>query len=72
MLLALGVAGGGILYVKNLQANLAISEANNAKLETGIEEQKKLRKGNKNSNDIFKKGRGKTLSRNQTNQIEDF
>jgi hypothetical protein len=24
------------------------------------------------SNDIFKKGRGKTLSRNQTNQIEDF
>mgnify|MGYP000247418789 CR=1 FL=1 len=42
MLLALGVAGGGFLYVKNLQANLAISEANNAKLETGIEEQKKL------------------------------
>jgi UPF0176 protein len=37
-----------------------------------FEEQKKLRKGNKNSNDIFKKGRGKTLSRNQTNQIEDF
>ena len=42
MLLALGVAGGGFLYVKNVQANLAISEANNAKLETGIEEQKKL------------------------------
>ena len=42
MLLALGVAGGGFMYVKNLQANLAISEANNAKLETGIEEQKKL------------------------------
>jgi len=44
MLVALGVAGGGFLYVKNLQANLAISEANNAKLETGIEEQKKLMK----------------------------
>ena len=43
-LIALGVAGGGVLYVKNLQANLAISEANNAKLETGIEEQKKLMK----------------------------
>ena len=42
MLIALGAAGGGFLYVKNLQANLAISEANNAKLETGIEEQKKL------------------------------
>lgn len=42
MLVALGVAGGGFMYVKNLQANLAISEANNAKLEGGIEEQKKL------------------------------
>ena len=44
MLVALGVAGGGFLYVKNLQANLAISEANNEKLENGIEEQKKLMK----------------------------
>tara|TARA_E500000331_G_C16945441_1_gene578042 strand:- start:27 stop:518 length:492 start_codon:yes stop_codon:yes gene_type:complete len=42
MLLALGVAGGGFMYVKNLQANLAISEANNLVLEGGIEEQKKL------------------------------
>jgi len=42
MLVALGVAGGGFLYVKNLQANLAISEANNAKLNDGIEEQKQL------------------------------
>jgi UPF0176 protein len=33
------------------------------------EEQKKLRKGQKNSNDIFKKGRGKNLS---INQIEDL
>ena len=37
-----------------------------------FEEQKKLRKGQKNSNDIFKKGRGKNLSINQTNQIEDL
>ena len=44
LLIALGTVGGGILYVKNLQANLAISEANNAKLEFGIEEQKKLMK----------------------------
>ena len=42
MLVMLAVAGGGFMYVKNLQANLAISEANNAKLEGGIEEQKKL------------------------------
>ena len=42
MLVALGVAGGGFMYVKNLQANLAISEANNLVLEGGIEEQKKL------------------------------
>jgi UPF0176 protein len=37
-----------------------------------FEEQKKLRKGHKNSNDIFKKGRGKNLSINQANQIEDL
>ena len=42
MLVALGVAGGGFMYVKNLQANLALSEANNLVLEGGIEEQKKL------------------------------
>lgn len=44
LLIVLGTAGGGVLYVKNLQANLALSEANNAKLEDGIEEQKKLMK----------------------------
>ena len=33
---------------------------------------KKLRKGKKNSNDIFKKGRGENLSINQANQIEDL
>jgi UPF0176 protein len=37
-----------------------------------FEEQKKLRKGKKNSNDIFKKGRGENLSINQANQIEDL
>ena len=42
MLVALGVAGGGFMYVKNLQANLALSEAYNLVLEGGIEEQKKL------------------------------
>ena len=44
LLIVLGTAGGGVLYVKNLQDNLAISEANNEKLENGIEEQKKLMK----------------------------
>jgi len=44
LLIVLGTAGGGVLYVKNLQANLALSEANNAKLEDGIEEQKKVMK----------------------------
>ena len=33
-------AGGGVIYVKNLKADLATSEANNAKLETSINEQK--------------------------------
>ena len=33
-------AGGGYMYVKNLQKNLAISEANNAKLEQSVESQK--------------------------------
>ena len=37
-----------------------------------FEEQKNLRKGHKNSNDIFKKGRGENLSLNQANQIEDL
>ena len=40
VLLVIGAAGGGFLYVKNLQKNLAISEANNAKLEQSIKEQK--------------------------------
>ena len=36
------------------------------------EAQKLLRKGQGNSNDIFKKGRGENLSLNQANQIEDL
>jgi multidrug resistance efflux pump len=40
VLLVLAGAGGGFMYVKNLQKNLAISEANNAKLEQSIESQK--------------------------------
>jgi archaellum component FlaF (FlaF/FlaG flagellin family) len=40
ILLIIGGAGGGFLYVKNLKANLAISEANNAKLEQSVESQK--------------------------------
>jgi|TARA_B110000914_G_scaffold211284_1_gene211214 UPF0176 protein len=37
-----------------------------------FEKQKDLRKGKKNSNEIFKKGRGENLSINQANQIEDL
>lgn len=33
-------AGGGFMYVKNLKADLATSEANNAKLEQSVESQK--------------------------------
>tara|TARA_X000000368_G_scaffold404048_1_gene379678 strand:+ start:1168 stop:1653 length:486 start_codon:yes stop_codon:yes gene_type:complete len=33
-------AGGGFIYVKNLKADLATSEANNAKLEQSVEDQK--------------------------------
>ena len=40
ILLVLSAAGGGFMYVKNLQKNLAISEANNAKLEQSIQDQK--------------------------------
>ena len=40
VLLVLSAAGGGFMYVKNLQKNLAISEANNAKLEQSIQDQK--------------------------------
>ncbi len=40
ILLVLSAAGGGFMYVKNLQKNLAISEANNAKLEDSIKDQK--------------------------------
>ena len=34
--------GGAYIYVKNLQADLATSEANNAKLEFSVGEQKKV------------------------------
>lgn len=33
---------GAYVYVKNLKANLAISEANNAKLESAVNSQKKV------------------------------
>lgn len=36
ILLVLSAAGGGFMYVQNLQKNLAISEANNAKLESAV------------------------------------
>ena len=36
VLLMLSAAGGGFMYVQNLQKNLAISEANNAKLESAV------------------------------------
>ena len=42
MFIVLGTAGGGLLYVKNLQANLAISKANAVLMEEGIEKQKVL------------------------------
>lgn len=37
ILLALSAAGGGFIYVQNLQKNLAISEANNAVLENAVQ-----------------------------------
>jgi len=40
VLIALAGAGGGFIYVKNLQADLATSEANNLKLEQSVESQK--------------------------------
>ena len=40
MLVVLAGAGGGFVYVKNLKADLATSEANNAKLEQSVESQK--------------------------------
>ena len=42
MLLALGVAGGGFVYVKNLQANNAILQANAIKQDLAIEQEKKV------------------------------
>ena len=35
-------AGGGVMYVKNLKADLATSEANNLKLEQSVESQKEV------------------------------
>ena len=40
ILVVIAGAGGGFMYVKNLQKNLAISEANIAKLEQSVESQK--------------------------------
>jgi len=40
VLMMLAGAGGGVMYVKNLKADLATSEANNLKLEQSVESQK--------------------------------
>ena len=40
IVIMLAGAGGGFMYVKNLKADLATSEANNAKLEQSVESQK--------------------------------
>ena len=40
VLIMLAGAGGGVVYVKNLKADLATSEANNLKLEQSVESQK--------------------------------
>ena len=40
VLVMLAGAGGGFMYVKNLKADLATSEANNAKLEESVKSQK--------------------------------
>ena len=40
VLIMLAGAGGGFMYVKGLKADLATSEANNAKLEQSVESQK--------------------------------
>ena len=40
VLIMLAGAGGGFVYVKNLKADLATSEANNLKLEQSVESQK--------------------------------
>lgn len=40
VLMMLAGAGGGFVYVKNLKADLATSEANNLKLEQSVESQK--------------------------------
>ena len=42
VLFVLAGAGGGWIYVKNLKADLATSEANNAKLEASVETQKQV------------------------------
>ena len=36
ILLILGAAGGGYMYVQNLQKNLEVAQANNARLETAV------------------------------------
>jgi hypothetical protein len=40
VLIMLAGAGGGVMYVKTLKSDLAISEANNLKLEQSVESQK--------------------------------
>ena len=40
VLIMLAGAGGGVVYVKTLKSDLAVSEANNVKLTTAVGEQK--------------------------------
>ena len=42
MVIMMAGAGGGVVYVKNLKADLATSEANNLKLEQSVESQKEV------------------------------
>ena len=48
-----GGLGGGVAYVYKIKADLATSEANNAKLENSVEEQKLVLE--KYDADLFKK-----------------
>ena len=41
VLIVLGVAGGGLFYVKQLQSNLKIAQLNNAKLTSAVETSEK-------------------------------
>ena len=55
MLVVLAGAGGGFMYVKNLKADLATSEANNAILEESVKSQKAVIKQMKEDFDAITK-----------------